>query len=320
MGQASTRTVLFADLRGSTGLFESLGNRAATEVVSRCVIGIAAGVASDGGTVVKTLGDGVLAFFPTPSDAVRAALRMHEVLERTVHNGETVPLPATDATPRLHVAISHGEVVEWGADCYGDAINVAARLLEHATDRETLITGAAHEALDATRRGLFRRLGPLSLRGRAEPVDVLACGGRRPGDDATTLSEVVQDEPQPAELRLSGVRGTLSVVRDDLPLLIGRAPPAAYRIDHPKVSRTHSRLEWQGDSFVLCDLSFNGTYVSFARGDGVLLRRSVCVLHGRGRIHLGPSAEGAWPELCIDFEVRHPDVAPGRSRSHGNAR
>ena len=311
MNQASTRTVLFADLRGSTGLFESLGNRAASEVVSRCVIGIAAGVTEDGGQVVKTLGDGVLAFFPSPSDAVRAALRMHEVLERTVH-GSPSAAPLTSTTPRLHVAISLGEVVERGDECYGDAINVAARLLEHASDRETLITGPAHEALDATRQGLFRRLGPLSLRGRAEPVEVLACGGRRPGDDATTLSEVIQDDPAPSELRLSGVRGELCVVREDLPLLIGRAPPAAYRIDHPKVSRTHARLEWQGDSFVLCDLSFNGTHVSFTRGDGVLLRRSVCVLHGRGRIHLGPSAEGIRPELCIDFEVRHAQAASGR--------
>lgn len=315
MNPASNRTVLFADLRGSTGLFESLGNRAATEVVSRCVTGIAAGVTEDGGTVVKTLGDGVLAFFPTPSDAVRAAFRMHEVLERTVHVEETgLPPPLADRTPRLHVAISHGEVVECGADCYGDAINVAARLLEHASDRETLITGSAYEALDATRRGLFRRLGPLSLRGRAEPVEVLACGGRRPGDDATTLSEVIQDDPPPAELRLRGIRGELRVGRDELPLLIGRAPPAAYRIDHPKVSRTHARLEWQGDSFVLCDLSFNGTHVSFTGGDGVLLRRSVCALHGRGRIHLGPSAEGIQPELCIDFEVRHPTVASERGQ------
>lgn len=302
------KAVLFADLRGSTGLFESLGNRAATEVVSRCVHEIAAGVDRDGGTVAKTLGDGLLAFFDSPSDAVRAASRMHDILERPVDTGALrQPAGSVDSTLRLHVAISHGEVLEAGNECYGDAINVAARLLDHASDRETLITGPAYEALDAVRRGLFRRLGPLSLRGRAEPVEVLACGGRRPGgDEAATQSEVMDDEAPAAALRLIGARGELSLRREELPLLIGRASPAAYRIDHPKVSRAHARIEWQGDAFTLCDLSFNGTHVSFADGDGMLLRRSVCVLHGRGHIHLGPTVAPPKSELSIFFEVTHP--------------
>lgn len=307
MAQASQRTVLFADLRGSTGLFEALGNREATEVVSRCVIDIAAGVAEDGGTVVKTLGDGVLALFDDPSHAVRAAFSMHDVLEQAVPLDALKPVATPDPTLRLHVAISLGEVVELGAECYGDAINVAARLLDHASDRETLITGPAYEALDETRRSLFRRLGPLSLRGRAEPVEVLACGGRRTSADETAAqSEVMNEEPPPAELRLVGPRGALSLRREELPLLIGRAPPAAFRIDHPKVSRAHARIEWQSDAFVLCDMSFNGTHVSFADGDGMLLRRSVCVLHGKGQIHLGPPMARLRPELSISFEVTYP--------------
>lgn len=306
MSQATDKTVLFADLRGSTGLFEDLGNRAATRWVSRCVTDIAQGVVEDGGIVVKTLGDGLLAFFPTPSTAVRAAFRMQEVLDRTLQGDVGAPGRSSAETLQLQIAISFGEVIELGGDAYGDAINIAARLLDHANDRETLITGPAHERLDPTRRTIFRRLGPLSLRGRAEPVEVLVAGGRRSGEDATTQSEVMSAEPAPASLRLSSVQVDKWIERTQLPLLIGRGPRAGYRIEHPKVSRVHARIEWQGEAFVLCDLSFNGTHVRFSDGDGIQLRRTVCVLHGRGQIFLGPLPDSGRPALEIRFQVHYP--------------
>ena len=57
MTRISDRTVLFADLRGSTALFETLGNAEATSVVTHCVNAMAGPVASYEGTLVKTLGD-----------------------------------------------------------------------------------------------------------------------------------------------------------------------------------------------------------------------------------------------------------------------
>ena len=68
MTQVCERTVLFADLRGSTSMYETLGNAEATTVVTRSVALIARIVAEHGGQVVKTLGDGLMAMFP---DAVR---------------------------------------------------------------------------------------------------------------------------------------------------------------------------------------------------------------------------------------------------------
>jgi class 3 adenylate cyclase len=65
MTQTIQRTVLFADLRGSTALYETLGNTEATAVVTQSVALIARVVQNCNGTVVKTLGDGLMAMFPS---------------------------------------------------------------------------------------------------------------------------------------------------------------------------------------------------------------------------------------------------------------
>ena len=78
MTQVLQRTVLFADLRGSTSMYETLGNADATAVVTRSVALLARIVAAHGGQVVKTLGDGLMAVFETPAASVAAADDMHD--------------------------------------------------------------------------------------------------------------------------------------------------------------------------------------------------------------------------------------------------
>ncbi len=87
MTRISDRTVLFADLRGSTALFETLGNAEATSVVTHCVSALGGPVTSYEGHVVKTLGDGLMAVFDDPMQAVQSAMLMHDVLEGMVSRG-----------------------------------------------------------------------------------------------------------------------------------------------------------------------------------------------------------------------------------------
>ncbi len=81
MTRISDQTVLFADLRGSTALFETLGNAEATTVVTHCINAMGEPVARHQGHVVKTLGDGLMAVFDDSPPAVQAAMLMHDVLE-----------------------------------------------------------------------------------------------------------------------------------------------------------------------------------------------------------------------------------------------
>jgi len=292
MTRISDRTVLFADLRGSTSLFEKLGNAEATTVVTHCVNALTAPVAAHAGHVVKTLGDGIMAVFDAPSSAIEAALQMHEVLEAIVaRSGERGASSGLRAL-RLQVGVARGELVEMSGDCFGDAVNVAARLLDHAGDNETLITADVLQDLPPDMAQRCRSLDKLSLRGRAEPVHVYVMGGRRGqhGDAAATqFSGLPQPDFEPDGLRLMWNRMARAFTGNQMPLVLGRSPQSHFCVDDARVSRSHARIDWHGGSFELTDLSYNGTFVRFADGEIVSLRRGSCTLHGSGEIGLGGS-------------------------------
>lgn len=285
MASIKRRTVLFADFRGSTALYEALGNAQASSVFSELMRPLVRCIPANGGQLVKTLGDGLMAVFPSGREAVAAAVQMQDELEL---------LPARplgedrSGLPQLQIAITAGEVVEMGGDCFGDAVNVAARLLEHAGDGEMLVSRDVHDDLSWEVRARFRRLDWVRVRGRSEPVEVYQFR-RQPGPDTqvTQLEETSSaSEAQGIELVWGG--GVHTFHRDDLPLALGRSPGAQLVIDEARVSRTHARIDVQGGAMQLTDLSINGTFVRFAGDDEVLsLRRGTCTLHGQGEIGLG---------------------------------
>ena len=313
MTRIADRTVLFADLRGSTSLFETLGNAEATSVVTHVINALAGPVSSYEGQLVKTLGDGLMAVFDAPLQAYGAALQMHDALEGIVARGRELGASPGLAALRLQVAMAHGELVETGGDCFGDAVNVAARLLDHASDNETLLTVEALRELPAETRARFRRLDRLVLRGRVEPVEVHVLGVRRSAADtgiATEFSIVDPPDIEPDGLRLSWGRVTRSFGTGQLPLVLGRSPQSTFRVDDSRVSRSHARVDWHAGSFQLTDLSYNGTYVQFNDGEIVSLRRGSCTLHGSGSIGLGGSPVDPLAAV-VGFEVlRLPEPPP----------
>ena len=306
MTQIVERTVLFADLRGSTSMYETLGNADATAVVTQSVSLLARIVINHGGRVVKTLGDGLMAMFTAPDSAVAAADEMHDSLERIGAPGDgglaaharTVPL-------KLQVGLAHGEVIEMSGDVFGDAVNVAARLIDHAGDNETLVTSIVLDALGSVEQARFRSLDRMQLRGRVEPVHVyLLEATRRFGDTAATaFGAFAASAPEPEGIRLVWLDQSRIFAGTSLPLILGRSPQATYIIDDTRVSRSHARIVWHGGTFELTDLSYNGTYVRFDHDPEIIgLRRGSCTLHGSGAIGLGgPPSDAASP--CVRFEI-----------------
>lgn len=314
MTRISERTVLFADLRGSTSLYEQLGNAEATSVVTHTVTALARTVTDCGGQVIKTLGDGLMAVFDAPSAGAKAANEMHEALEKLVSRGREHGASAGLRALRLQVALARGEVVEMAGDCYGDAVNVAARLLDHAGDNETLVTADVFDGLPTWLQQRFRSLDRLQLRGRVEPVQVHVLGGRRGVDLAATQFGDVAPAPEPEGIRLMWADMNRVYAGPHLPIVLGRSPQATYCIDDQRVSRSHARIDWHGGTFQLTDLSYNGTYVRFGGDDEIVsLRRGNCTLHGSGIIGLGGSpTDPASP--CVRFEVlSFMDTVPHRA-------
>ncbi len=304
MTQILQRTVLFADLRGSTSLYETLGNSEATTVVTRSVSLIAHIVSTTGGVVVKTLGDGLMAVFADSQAAIAAADEMHDSLDRIIPPDPSGAY-ASSRTPvlKLQVGLAHGEVIEMSGDCFGDAVNVAARLLDLAGDNETLVTSSVVAGQSQETMARFRSLDKVQLRGRVEPVHVYLFEGRRFGDTAATAYGDLVPSPEPEGIRLIWLDLNRVYAGPSLPVVLGRSPQVTYCIDDARVSRSHARIDWHGGAFQLTDLSFNGTYVRFSNDSEIVaLRRGTCTLHGSGILGLGASLIDP-TSPCVRFEI-----------------
>src|ERR1700749_1646123 len=147
MSAIQRRAVVFADLRGSTALYELLGNTDASQIVTETVDAIS--------RRVPATGDGLRAVFPTAAQAVEAADQMHEEIDIVMRRRDALT-GFTEARLQLQVCIALGETVEVSGDYFGDAVNVAARLLDHAGDNETLVTVEVLRALPLDSRDMFR--------------------------------------------------------------------------------------------------------------------------------------------------------------------
>ncbi|MFN7882034.1 MAG: FHA domain-containing protein, partial [bacterium] len=285
-------------------LYETLGNAEATSVVTHCINALAAPVAEHRGQLVKTLGDGLMAVFDDPRDAVAASVRMHDVLEVIAMRGSERGASSGLRALRLQIGIARGEIVEMAGDFFGDAVNVAARLIDHAGDNETLATAEVLTGLPNDTRTRFRSLDRLVLRGRAEPVQVHVLGGRRSADSAVTqfggmLSTTMLE---PDGLRLAWQQQQRVFASQQMPVVLGRSTQASFCVDDSRVSRSHARVDWHSGSFQLTDLSYNGTYVRFADGEIVSLRRGSCTLHGSGAIGLAGTPEDP-DSASVQFDV-----------------
>ncbi len=284
------RTVVFADLTGSTGLFESAGNVAATDVVTRCTQAVGFHLTSWGGRVIKYLGDGVLALFDNTVKAVECCVRVQDVLrDLQIKDPRHKPLG-------FKIGIEYGGIVERDGDCYGDAVNVAARLSDRAGANEILVSETVFRRLPETSRIACHSIDRIAFRGKAEPIHVWRVDWGRSAESTMTLPfEVLEAQLRPhatQRLDLNLLDQHLELMPTHGPLVIGRDPTAGFVVADPRVSRRHARIEWSGGQCVLTDCSSNGTWVRFPPAQTpIVLKRDSCILYGEGEIGLGSTFE-----------------------------
>lgn len=309
-------TVVFADLTGSTGVFESLGNARATQAITRLTHWIGTVCAARGGRVVKYLGDGVLMVFPQNSAAVDAATEMQRVHSERIGNWpEKLQM-------RLQIGLARGKVVEQDGDCFGDAVNVASRLSDLSGPDQIFATDVVIQHLPDNNQVRFRSLGPMDIRGRSE-----LCVVYRIEWQSEVLSEflTVPSSLVPmvhkADSLLHGIELSWldihsSFESSKLPIFLGRINQAQFMVNDPRVSRLHAKIMWHAGQFIIEDVSSYGTWVRFAGSDTIIaLRREQCVLYEPGEIALGASFDDfAAPTVNFKFTGDAVQLSRGTSQ------
>ncbi|MGJ7541470.1 adenylate/guanylate cyclase domain-containing protein [Variovorax sp. LT1R16] len=296
-------TVIFADLTGSTRVFEAMGNERATDTVTRLTQWIAGVCEAHSGRVVKMLGDGVLAIFSAADAATATALELQRNHQKRL---QAWPI---QLRMDLQIGVANGEVLEVDGDCYGDAVNLASRLSDLAGPGQIWATASVITQL---REGEVRHrsLGPINIRGKNEMPVVHRIDWQEEHSEfltmpaALALSGRVQDSTfGQIELSWLDVRSMFSAAQ--LPIHLGRVDDAQFVVNDPRVSRLHARIEARQGGCVLVDVSTYGTWVRFHGSAGVSgeisLRRDECVLHGSGEIGLGaPLSDFTAPTIAFN--------------------
>lgn len=121
-------------------------------------------IQSSGGRVVKLMGDGLLSVFPSAVDAVAAAIEIQELLASS-----SAPSVGGEKLV-VRIGINYAEVVTEGDDVFGDGVNVASRLEQHAPPGGICVSSVVTDALPRNLQLRFDDGGPIRLKNIAKPI------------------------------------------------------------------------------------------------------------------------------------------------------
>jgi class 3 adenylate cyclase len=173
----TSMTFLFTDLRGSTELYERVGDLAAFDLVQAHFQVLQGIVTAEAGAVVKTIGDAVMATFVTPGKAVAAAIRMREAmrdLNAQAGRDDLLLKIGLHEGPCIAVTLNERQ------DYFGQTVNIAARVQGLADAQSIFITNSVVDDAQAAKLLADMHVTPVlqqvSLRGIARDIPVYAVG------------------------------------------------------------------------------------------------------------------------------------------------
>jgi adenylate cyclase len=283
--QGSEAAVLFADVSGSTKLYETAGNAVAHAAVESCVNLMKQKTQSSKGRVIKTIGDEVMSAFPSADDAADAAIEMQLAI------AELPPVGTT--TLGIRIGFNWGPVVEREGDVFGDAVNLASRLASVATKGQIITARDTVMLMSPMLKANTRAITTIQVKGKAQEIQVYELMWQQSEDMTTLASHKSVFKPRNTTLRLK-IEGKEMVLSSERPsLAMGRDQSADLVIKERMASRAHGKIERRLDKFILTDHSANGTFVTIEGDKEIVLRREEFTLRGHGWIAFGQSRAGA---------------------------
>src|SRR3989304_330738 len=273
--------IVFADISGSTKLYETLGDQVARSKVAETLETIANVVKAHNGTVIKTIGDDVMCTFPTAEEAAKACCEMHESLDEVNSNIKEGTIIA------IRVGMHCGPAILEGGDVFGDAVNLAARMAAQSKANQIITTQSTIEILSPIRRASTRFIDHAPIKGKQEEIDIYEIIWQE--EDTTRMATGMLSGKKTPEMKLHLRYNDTNLVisKQRSSVVLGRSAECDMPVNEKLASRQHVRIEMRRDKFFIIDQSTNGTHVRIDNGEDAFLRREEMPINGTGRISLG---------------------------------
>lgn len=285
--QSRPQTILFADVSGSTRLFETKGDVEARRLIALVLDALSEVCRLHGGRVIKTIGDEVMCTFPKAINGVLAACDMQRRMARDID--------FVRDSLAVRIGLHHGDALEEAdGDVYGDAVNTAARMASLAKREQVVTTAATYDGLSG-KVPEARSLGKARVSGKLLPIAIVDLvwqedtSGMTLVQSSTRASTGIDDAAAPGVLRLRHRGEVVELRPESEPFLMGREPGNHLVVEADWVSRTHAMVEYKRGHFMITDRSTNGTYVRIGEDDELKLHRDELHLRKSGTISLGQS-------------------------------
>ncbi len=297
MTPSRPQTILFADVSGSTRLFETKGDVEARRLIAAVLDALTQVCRQHGGRVIKTIGDEIMCTFPGALNGVLAACDMQRRMGHDIN--------FVRDSLAVRIGLHHGDALEEeDGDVYGDAVNTAARMASLAKREQVVTTAVTYDSL-AGKVPEARSLGKARVSGKLLPIEIVDLVWQEDSSGMTLVQSAIRlgdGGGSGSQLRLRHRGKLLELGPDSQPFNIGREPGNQLVIEADWVSRTHVTVEFKRGHFMLSDRSTNGTYVRIGEDDELKVHRDEVHLRKTGTLSLGQT-HAVNGENLIHFET-----------------
>ena len=285
---------MFADVAGSTAMYENMGDELARERISKALNTLISISRRHSGKLVKTIGDEILVYFTDVDMAVFAARAIQEAMEDD-RSPETIGVS-------IRIGMQFGSAILENDDIFGDTVNVAARIASMAKARQILCTQEIAFMLKSGElSNNMRPYDRLRVKGRNEQLDIYLFAWEQEGDITNMATASSFTNPSRADqvknLSLKYAGESHSIPIDTTSYTMGRGKDCELVVKGDLISRYHSRIEHRRGKYVITDQSTNGTFIRSSEGQDVFLRREEFTLFGSGFISLGKKVDPEDPNV-----------------------
>jgi len=285
--------VLFADIVGSSRLYQELGNTRAQREIDRLLTLMIQVIQAHGGQLVKTIGDEIMVTFTDPECASESAIALNlKVLEQ----GQAI-----------RTGLAFGSLVFDGPDAFGSTVNRAASLVRAAQSKQVLMDQGMYEEMPYWLLNFCELYDRLVLKGSDSRASVYRLNWQNESSadlQATQVGGAVAATHThfSTELELTVNNETFFYSAADNPITFGRDPAVAHCvIACPKVSRLHGIISFHRGKFIYEDRSTNGSFLVGGSKDQLYLRRESAPLVSQGRILLGSASQTGHNVILFNY-------------------